>query len=138
MPTFERPKQLSHAIESVLNQSFSNFEIIVADDGIVTEAKRVAMEFNDSRIKYFKNEQNLGIVRNVNNCILHSRGEIITFLEDDCRYVDSEYLNKLNTIFTDNVECNVCFASQCFWEDDDHNVKKNKQTLFFPYYLELF
>jgi glycosyltransferase involved in cell wall biosynthesis len=83
VPTFDRPKFLQAAIRSVLNQSFSNLETVVVDDGSVTDLVPILDAFNDGRIRYFRHESNRGEAAARNTGILNSRGDYLAFLDDD-------------------------------------------------------
>ena len=82
IPTHNRSELLSKAIESVVNQSFSDWEVIVVDDGSTDKTKEVVNAFDNSRIHYFYQEnkersaaRNLGIQK--------AKGQYICFLDDD-------------------------------------------------------
>ena len=79
MPSFNRQDYTAEAIDSVLAQSFSEFELIITDDcstdGTVEIIKKYASK--DSRIRFYNNSSNLGVYGNLNRSILLSRGEYI-------------------------------------------------------------
>lgn len=80
IPTYNRPKLLKKSIQSVLNQTFQNFEIIVINDGSTKDIKNI--EILDNRIKLIKTEhKGAGHARNIG--LRESRGEYIAFLDDD-------------------------------------------------------
>ena len=85
MPTYNRSDLLSRAIESVQDQTYSNFELIIVDDCSTdnTEAVVQAYKDRDSRIKYIKNSENLGACASRNKAIRAAQGEFITGLDDD-------------------------------------------------------
>jgi glycosyltransferase involved in cell wall biosynthesis len=60
LPTYNRADTLKRSIQSVLSQSFTDFELIVVDDASRDESAEVVASFDDSRIKYVRNEFNLG------------------------------------------------------------------------------
>lgn len=81
--TYNRPESLKKAIESVLNQTFQDFEIIVVNDGGQNTA-RLINNFNDNRVKYIIRTDNFGNdTKPKNTGILESKGEYISFLDDD-------------------------------------------------------
>jgi glycosyltransferase involved in cell wall biosynthesis len=85
--TFNRSNLLKRAIQSVLNQSFKDFELIVVDDCSTDNTHEVVKSFNDDRIKYVKTEQNSGhdgLPKNLG--ILKAEGDYISFLDDDDVY----------------------------------------------------
>lgn len=86
LPTYNGVAFLSAAIESVLNQSFSNFELIIADDGSSDGTREIAANFaqSDARIRFTINTKNLGLFENYNYCISLCQGEYIKpFAQDD-------------------------------------------------------
>lgn len=93
IPTCRRSHFLRRAIESVLNQSYADLEVIVVDDNepqsaFRTETARVMANYqNDPRVVYIQNECNLGAARARNAGIFAASGEFITFLDDDDVYL---------------------------------------------------
>ena len=55
MPAYNAEKYIKEAIESILNQTFSNFEFIIIDDGSIDATEEIIKSFKDSRIVYIKN-----------------------------------------------------------------------------------
>jgi glycosyltransferase involved in cell wall biosynthesis len=95
LPTYNRAHLIETAVKSVLNQTFSDWELIIVDDGSTDNTKEVISEFasSDKRIKYFYQEnQERSIARN--NGIDHAKGEYICFLDSDDYYL-KERLNGL-------------------------------------------
>ncbi len=83
LPTYNRAQYLDRAISSVLNQSFSDFELIIVDDASTDDTEKVVSMFNDDRIKYIKNEKNLGGAGARNVGIKHAKGDFIAFQDSD-------------------------------------------------------
>ncbi len=85
MPTHNRSDLLSRAIESVQAQTYSNFELIIADDCSTDDTETIiqAYQKQDKRIKYIKNTTNLGTCASRNKAIRAAKGEFITGLDDD-------------------------------------------------------
>jgi len=87
IPTYNHANYLLKAIESVFNQSFRNFEVIVLDDGSTDHTKEVIKEFSEVTYIYQKNE---GLSAARNNAISYSKGEFLIFLDaDDWLYPDA-------------------------------------------------
>jgi glycosyltransferase involved in cell wall biosynthesis len=74
---------LREAIESVLQQTYHDFELIVSDNASEDATESVVRSFDDSRIKYFKNDQNIGSRGNWNRCFGLAVGKYIAILPDD-------------------------------------------------------
>ncbi len=79
MPVFNGEKYLSKAIESILNQSFTEFEFLIIDDGSFDNSIKIIKKYAviDSRIKIIRNRRNLGLTKSLNKAILLSKGEFI-------------------------------------------------------------
>ena len=85
IPTFNRCAFVKIAAESVLNQSFDDFELIIADDGSLDGTAEAIRTLNDSRINYFY-QDNKGVSAARNAALKIARGEFISFLDSDDRF----------------------------------------------------
>jgi len=82
MPTYNTEKYIAEAIQSVLVQTYKNFELIIIDDGSNDSTKEIIYSFDDKRIKYtYQENQGVSVARN--RGIELSKGEYITFLDAD-------------------------------------------------------
>ena len=87
MPVYNGEKYLKIAIESILNQTFKNFEFLIINDGSTDRTDQIIKSFNDSRIIYIKNEHNLGIVKTLNKGLGLIKSEYIVRMDaDDISY----------------------------------------------------
>lgn len=96
MPAYKK-KFLAEAIESILNQSFRDFELIIVDDCSPENLYDVVSSYPDSRVSYFRNSENLGakgMVKNWNYCLSLANREWFVLASDDDIY-DSEYLQSM-------------------------------------------
>jgi glycosyltransferase involved in cell wall biosynthesis len=84
MPVYKNGKYLKSAIDSILDQTFKNFEfIIIEDKSDSDECKNIINSYNDPRIKYILNETKKGIAESLNQGILLSRGDYIARMDSD-------------------------------------------------------
>ncbi|CAI8872524.1 glycosyltransferase family 2 protein [Priestia megaterium] len=88
VPTYKRPKYLKRAIDSVLNQTYKNIELIVVDDNndgdrSRLETQNLMAQFHDERINYIKHKVNKNGAAARNTGIKYSTGSYIAFLDDD-------------------------------------------------------
>ncbi len=83
--TYNTPEPyLREAIESVLTQTFPDFELIVLDDGSTTvDVERVVKSYSDDRIRFYKNEENLGISETRNKLVDLANGEYLAVIDHD-------------------------------------------------------
>ncbi|RXJ69006.1 glycosyl transferase [Halarcobacter ebronensis] len=96
VPAYNREKELPKCIESVLNQTFQNFELIVVDNGSTDNTKDVVEKYiiKDERVKYFWQENSGSPAGSRNTGIEKALGEWIAFLDSD----DYWYLSKLEEV----------------------------------------
>lgn len=83
VPAYNRENYIGPCLESLLNQSFTDFEIIVVNDGSTDKTVEIIESYKDSRIKLYHNEQNRGIVYTRNRGFELSKGEYIAILDSD-------------------------------------------------------
>lgn len=82
IPTYNRAKFIEKTIQSVLNQDFQDFEIIIVDDGSTDDTGIIVKKIPDPRIKYFyKVNEERGVARNYG--AIRSKGDFVTFLDSD-------------------------------------------------------
>ena len=83
LPVYNAASFLSEAIESIINQSFKDFEFIILNDGSNDASKDIIFSFNDARIKYVENETNLGLIKTLNKGIDLCNGKYIFRMDAD-------------------------------------------------------
>lgn len=84
MPSWNTAEYIKKSIESVINQSYENWELIIVDDCSTDNTDDVIRSFlGDTRIKFLKNEKNCGAALTRNRAIREARGEWIAFLDSD-------------------------------------------------------
>ncbi|OIR07008.1 putative glycosyltransferase EpsE [mine drainage metagenome] len=83
IPTYNMSKYIGESIESVLNQSYKNYEIIICDNASTDNTSDIVAKYMCDKIKYVRNEHNLGPVANFNLGINIASGDIVKFLEAD-------------------------------------------------------
>jgi glycosyltransferase involved in cell wall biosynthesis len=87
IPTFDRPRYLKEAIEAGLAQTYSNIEVLVFDNGMLDETQTVAENatHRDPRVRFQRNQRNLGMSANFNALAQAARGEFLVAIGDDDR-----------------------------------------------------
>lgn len=91
---YNAAQYLTEAIQSVLDQTYQDFEVIVVDDGSIDNTREIVHQFNDSRLKYIYQE-NKGMANARNNGIKVSRGEYITFLDADDIFLPDKFSSQV-------------------------------------------
>ena len=83
MPVYNGSKYLKEAIDSILNQTFTNFELIIINDGSTDNSEDIIFSYQDRRIYYLKNEHNKGICITLNRGLDNARGKYIARMDCD-------------------------------------------------------
>ena len=91
MPVYNTAKYLNEAIDSILEQTFKDFEFIIIDDCSTDGSKDIIKSYNDERIILLENETNLGIVYSLNYAISLANGKYIARMDSD----DISEINRL-------------------------------------------
>ena len=107
LPSFNRAQVLSKAVESILRQTYKDFELIIVDDGSTDNTADVVKNFNDDRIVYVRQE-NAGACVARNNGIEHSRGEYIAVQDSDDIWHEDKLEKQLKTIQDKNADIVFC------------------------------
>lgn len=90
IPAYNQASLLERCINSVLHQSYQDFEIIVSDDASIDDVEGTIERFSDSRIHYFCNGRNVGYAQNLRLAVSRANGDIIFYLgQDDVLPFDS-------------------------------------------------
>lgn len=98
IPTWNRAKSLEHAIFSVLKQSFSNFEILVCDDGSTDNSEEIVRKFNDHRVIWIAGEHSGCPAVPRNRGLAASRSEWVAFLDSDDYWLPEKLEVQLNAL----------------------------------------
>ncbi|MFA6023462.1 MAG: glycosyltransferase family 2 protein [Candidatus Pacearchaeota archaeon] len=85
MPAYNTEKYIAEAIESILNQTFKDFEFIIVDDGSTDNTLQIIKDYakKDKRIKVLRNEKNLKICKSLNKGIREAEGKYIARMDSD-------------------------------------------------------
>lgn len=87
IPAYKQ-RYLDECLESIISQTFQDFEVIVVDDCSPEEIGKLVLQYRDSRIKYYRNEHNCGavdVVDNWNKCLEYASGDYVICMGDDDR-----------------------------------------------------
>ena len=83
MSVYNGEKYLREAIESILNQTFTDFEFLIVNDGSTDGSLEIIQSYQDERIRVINNEQNIGLTKSLNKAIKQARGEYIARQDAD-------------------------------------------------------
>ena len=123
IPTYKRSLFLTRAIDSVLNQTHTNIEIIVVDDNTPgsehEKETKITLErySEDVRVVYHKNKRNFGCALARNEGIVASTGDYITFLDDDDIYLPDKVASQLQYMLENQLD--MSFTALRLHNEDD-------------------
>ncbi|MBD2167288.1 glycosyltransferase family 2 protein [Calothrix membranacea FACHB-236] len=125
IPTYNRVNLLPYAIESVIKQSYQDFELIVCDDGSRDGTPELMSQYTDNRIKYIRHQQNIGKSNNMRSGFNAASGDYFIKFDDDDR-LTPDFLARTVAIFEQNP--NIDFVGTDHWIIDINNTRNDEMT----------
>lgn len=127
-------KMLKKSLDSILNQTYKDFELIVCDDGSSNDCVKWAKEIcqSDNRVKFIKNNKNSGLAYTLNHCLKEAKGDYIARMDDD----DESHLDRFEKqiqYMEKNKDVGLVGSNMNLFDDErgiwglrkyDENVKK--------------
>ncbi len=83
IPVFNGSDYIAESIDSVLSQTYEDFQLVVCDNCSTDNTEEIVRSFRDARLKYVRNAENLGLVGNFNRCLEHAKGEYVCIWHHD-------------------------------------------------------
>lgn len=132
LPTYNRAFILPLAIESVLNQSFQDFELIVSNSASSDNTKDVVLKFKDHRLRYVETDQRLSMGDNYEYALNHARGEYTVFFSDDDAFVPT-MLEKVRSVIMEHDAKLIVFPFAYYYKEgaNEFSWKIEKNSLLF-------
>lgn len=125
VPTYNYARYLPEAVESVLEQDWRDFELIIADDASADDSWRVISRYaaKDSRIRAQQHRANLGMVQNWNWCLSEARGEYVKFVFGDDKLVKPYALRRLMELMETNPSATVAASARVVIGSDSQGTE---------------
>lgn len=117
LPTHNRAEMLQRSVESVLNQSRQDFEIIIISDGSTDNTPDVVASFNDSRIRLFQHEVSKGASAARNTGLRAAKSKYIAFLDDDDEWLPDKLKIQMPVIEKSSPEVGLVYAWMEYFEN---------------------
>jgi glycosyltransferase involved in cell wall biosynthesis len=117
MPVYNAEKYLHEAIQSILNQTWKDFEFLIINDGSTDSSEQIILSYSDNRIRYYTNPGNLGIIETLNKGIQLSNGEYIARMDADDISLETRLEKQIH--FLDNNPAVAVVATKLI-EIDEH------------------
>ena len=124
MPAYNSELYIAEAIESILNQSYQNIELIIFDDGSSDNTRQVIQSFNDPRIVKILSDQNYGVVRARNDMIDRASGQYIALMDADDIADRTRLEKQLRSL--EAGESDLCGSAQWVLDEASGKIKKSK------------
>lgn len=121
IPTYNRTWGLKRAVESVLAQSFTDFELLIIDDASENETSRLVGALTDSRIRYVRQERNVGVAENWGTGLRLARGTFVAWLMDDDRYEPPFLANRVAAL-EENPNAVLAFSGYKIFNEKEQRV----------------
>ena len=125
IPTFNRIDLLPFAIESVLKQTYQDFELIICDDGSRDGTVELMSKYEDNRIKYIRHPQNIGKSNNMRSGFDAATGDYFIKFDDDDR-LTPDFLTETSAIIEQ--DSTIDFVGTDHWIIDINNERDELQT----------
>lgn len=121
MCTYNREKYLRRAIDSVLGQTYGDFEFIIVDDGSTDGSEALVKSYRDARIHYIKQEENVFYCCAANRGLKYCKGKYIAFMNSDDEWL-KEKLEKQVAFMEANREYGACFSAVFLMDNEGRDV----------------
>ena len=97
IPTYNSEEHLTECLDSVMEQDFTDMEILISDDGSTDGTLRIIETYakRDARIRWWQNPRNLGFIANHNLCLQRARGEYVKFVQADDKLLSASAIRKM-------------------------------------------
>lgn len=119
----ETEKYIKESVSSILNQTFSNFELIVIDDNPKRDdVKKILESFNDNRIVFHKNPTNIGLALSMNKAAEIARADIYARMDSDDIAMPNRLQEEYNIISDNNIDCDFVFSGYETMDDDGNYI----------------
>lgn len=118
--TYKREDELAECLESILNQNYTQIEVIIIDNGNSEKTRKLIEDgFTDPRINYFSMDENRGVAGGRNEGVKRSSGEILVFIDDDALFPEPDAITQIVRRFAGSSELGVMSFKSLDYESGD-------------------
>jgi glycosyltransferase involved in cell wall biosynthesis len=125
IPAYNRAMTISRSIRSVLDQTVSDFEIIVVDDGSIDETRQVVRGIEDGRIRLICHERNSGAAAARNTGMRAAAGKYIAWLDSDDEWLPDKLRAQIDALSHAPSDVKACFSAQ-------ERIEQGRTRIFMP------
>jgi len=124
MTAYNADRYIGAAIESILNQSYTDFALLIIDDCSTDQTLEIINSFDDKRILVFKNQQNQGYLKSINTLLEKCKGDYIAFQDADDWSHQDKFQIQINA-FKEDRNLEFC-GTQCLYHENTNTPRKSK------------
>ena len=135
MPVYNAEKFIEKTLESILNQTYRDFEIILINDYSTDKSMDIVHKMNNSKIRILENEQNMGIAYSRNIGLDEASGEYIALMDDD-DLAPLDRFQKQVDFLDKNQDIDVVGGRYCVIDENDTVIRKLSEPLRNPQYIK--
>jgi len=134
IPSYNYARFIEKSIDSVLAQTYENVEIVVLDNRSTDETMSVLRTrfAQETRVRVFENDENIGLVQNFNRALTHARGEFIVWLCADDWFLE-RHLERLAAVFEGNASLDVVYTNVLFADEHERTFAIKAETSQLPF-----
>lgn len=114
LPTYNRASELGKAMQSVLDQTYENLELIVVNDGSTDETEQVVRGFSDARVRLVQSEKNGGLAYARNMGIREARYDLLAFHDDDDLWKPEKLENQVRELLQSDHSTGFCYCEMSY------------------------
>lgn len=144
IPTYNQAQYIKQAIDSALKQDYSNLEVIVSDDASLDETRQIVKQYQDKRLRYYKNEKNIGRVANHRKLLYeYATGDYVLNLDSDDYLLSSDAVSTMisQIDFYHKKECAnivmVMALAETVYDKSRITYKRKEETCINGFYVFL-
>jgi glycosyltransferase involved in cell wall biosynthesis len=130
LPTYNGAKYIRQSVDSCLNQTYKNIELVIVDDCSTDNTPEIIKSYNDDRIKFFKHVKNRGLPYALNTGFSKATGEYLTWTSDDNQYLPTA-IEEMVSFLERNTDVNLVYTDYWarFLEKDEQELRRMPDNL---------
>ena len=134
IPSYNYARYIERAIDSVLGQTYDNFEIVVTDNRSTDNTMQILREryFSDARVRVFENQTNIGMAPNFNLAYTYARGAFVVWLSADDWFL-ATHLDRLQNVFARNPQLDVVYTIPYFCDERERVFSMKTEANLLPF-----
>ncbi|MCG3164385.1 MAG: hypothetical protein POELPBGB_00139 [Bacteroidia bacterium] len=128
MPAYNAEKYIAASVQSILTQTYENFELLIADDCSTDLTKTILSNFSDSRISFHHNDNNQGYLKTCNKLFSLCKGDLVTFQDADDISVADRIQKQVNEFLKDK-ELGICTSNSVMIDSNGKKIMSRKWAI---------